>query len=1203
MVRLRDAGRVSNRLFVLRDVLGAAAMLGRIKRRGRSRAQTAHSLSMLVDALENRTLLSALPAPTTTFDTSITGPITSGTTNYSSPSIAYDPVDPMKVVEASVEDAPSRSGDQNVLISLSYSTNGGATWSNIDRLVSGNLADPVTTTTDTIHYFVDATDPTVGFDRFGNFYLTYSEHGTSNTSGDIILDKFAFDTTTNQPAAVFTDNVVYAWKSADSAVIHPTMAIDTNVQSYTADGITLTDPTIDPVSGVAPIYIGWATDFVIPNPPSDYNPNAIQVVESSDGGQFFGPPVYMNVGQNFGVQRDTYPQLVVSQGSLKTNPNSGLPLVEPGQLTAIWDDFGTGANAGPPIDYINSSYLDQSVEPSLALAGSLVDPSNPLQIQDAVGSAAPYTPGVTTVSFNVTLPDSFVLSDMYVQLALTEPNFNAMEIILTAPDGSSFDLVSNAVDNSNTAIPGQGLTGSALGVVTNLADPTAGIIGTTFDGNATTNIYNKNVASPYIGTYAPEASTPGNNALAAFDGETASQLNGIWTITFIDNVPDSSNSVPAQIDSLKVGFTSAVQSAQTNVATTYVHGALSGPFPLTVPSSPSLGVGPGAVLASDNTIGAFSTQQGYLYVALTTKASNATTNTDISLYSSSDGGQNWNLVASPVNDDAATVDGYSGTTGATDDRSQYEPSIAVDQANGTLVLTWYDARYDAADARVSRYITTSLDGGASFGGQTYLNEPNQVYDAITGEATNLGPIPDNFSAGDSVGASEGQFYQGAFQGLAVYDGRVFAAWTGNVNGGPVGNERLEILTSTTTYASGPRVISSTQGVVSTSEDIVNPAQNLGGTTGIVPAFQYIDVVFDRPVVPSSFLTSDIDIQYRDVNTPGTQPATADLSSLIISITPLDLQNWGTALAPAATTYRVALSTPQTAVGTYSYSISPSISDGYVYFGLDDSQSTTFTASNPSTNAELISQVNLAVPKLGTLQTNSLIKIPTGKASGQEIVNVIVNVQLDGPIDALTQYTLTLLGPNGVSVILAANEYGASQTAGNSALEPDLNGHGYVSTTFDDESTQPIADGNFQFSGTFHPTGNLAAFDGATLNVGDVWTLQITSNQPNTGSVPVGFLRDWSIQFQTQLPRDYAVVQDFNGDGFADYAFISGNKVHVAIYNPVTAQFDVTQYLIATDGSNGIWIQYGDFNANGFGDLRVLSSSGSWLLAGNGDGTF
>ena len=32
-------------------------------------------------------------------------------------------------------------------------------------------------------------------------------------------------------------------------------------------------------------------------------------------------------------------------------------------------------------------------------------------------------------------------------------------------------------------------------------------------------------------------------------------------------------------------------------------------------------------------------------------------------------------------------------------RTQFQPTAAVDQATGTLVVTWYDGRFDASNAR------------------------------------------------------------------------------------------------------------------------------------------------------------------------------------------------------------------------------------------------------------------------------------------------------------------------------------------------------------------------------------------------------------------------------------------------------------------------------------------------------------------------
>ena len=83
----------------------------------------------------------------------------------------------------------------------------------------------------------------------------------------------------------------------------------------------------------------------------------------------------------------------------------------------------------------------------------------------------------------------------------------------------------------------------------------------------------------------------------------------------------------------------------------------------------------------------------------------------------------------------------------TSGRTQFQPAIAVDQATGTLVISWRDARDDAANARVATYITTSIDGGNTFSAQTYANPSRTAIDAITGQTDVLGPEADNQSSG------------------------------------------------------------------------------------------------------------------------------------------------------------------------------------------------------------------------------------------------------------------------------------------------------------------------------------------------------------------------------------------------------------------------------------------------------------------------
>src|SRR5436309_10110348 len=63
-------------------------------------------------------------------------------------------------------------------------------------------------------------------------------------------------------------------------------------------------------------------------------------------------------------------------------------------------------------------------------------------------------------------------------------------------------------------------------------------------------------------------------------------------------------------------------------------------------------------------------------------------------------------------------DDFSGDAFSEGNRPHFLPSIAVDQATGTVAVSWYDGRYDAARDRVVYMVTTSSDGGQSFAPDT-----------------------------------------------------------------------------------------------------------------------------------------------------------------------------------------------------------------------------------------------------------------------------------------------------------------------------------------------------------------------------------------------------------------------------------------------------------------------------------------------------
>ena len=164
---------------------------------------------------------------------------------------------------------------------------------------------------------------------------------------------------------------------------------------------------------------------------------------------------------------------------------------------------------------------------------------------------------------------------------------------------------------------------------------------------------------------------------------------------------------------------------------------------------------------------------------------NPTTNTDIFLTYSDDGGRSWSEPVQ-VNDDdrrptaipaLMTIPDWGRSIG----RSQYMPAIAVDPTTGTVVLSWRDARDDAADARVATYITTSIDGGQTFSAQTYANPQKTAINAITGATEVIGPMPDNESSGNNK--TDTAYGYGDQMGLAVFDGQLYPGLGGQLQPG------------------------------------------------------------------------------------------------------------------------------------------------------------------------------------------------------------------------------------------------------------------------------------------------------------------------------------------------------------------------------------------------------------------------------------
>ena len=649
------------------------------------------------------------------------------------------------------------------------------------------------------------------------------------------------------------------------------------------------------------------------------------------------------------------PQLSVSQGSAT---------VPGGQVTLVYDDYGTQAPVDRIIVQTNTlggtssqfkparSALGQPIGTDVPISVNITDPKfNALQALDITATIA--WPNLSEIGAELVPPDA-----VNAILASRVANYPGYILLFNGDIG--------IFNSSGTPDSTGNLGATALGVAAN-PDFSSGA-GTVFDSEAVRSILNGNVGNTAQGHFKPQD----NTSLSALQGLTGGQLNGTWTFRTFQLVSDTSTS-PKFVNGVTLNFSSGnnpgsvvgpngnevvvadknslfvvpvpginptnpgsanapiVHTANTaspffdNVSGTNVSGNIfginGGAATPTIAPAQAAPILPAPTIASDNTLGSFSAHQGRIYVTFTGMFSDAAAgNTDIFLSYSDDGGKDW---SSPkqVNDDNSATDGYSGAdasavningVGTILGRTQYQPQVAVDPSTGNLVVSFFDARNDPSNARVATYIAASSDGSGTFAGEVYANPSLIATDAVTGNAVNLGPIPDNESATGTVADALGF---GPHQALVVVNGRIVSFWASNENKKTIVNPggQLDIVDSILSLPAGPRIIASTQGPVGIPGDTVNTTRAADGTT----LANTILVTFDRPIDPATFPTGDVSV-YFEAPTGGAQT-----SLPVTSVTPVTSSALGT------TQFKITFDPTGLAsfVGTYSYVVRPTgISD-------------------------------------------------------------------------------------------------------------------------------------------------------------------------------------------------------------------------------------------------------------------------------------
>ena len=394
----------------------------------------------------------------------------------------------------------------------------------------------------------------------------------------------------------------------------------------------------------------------------------------------------------------------------------------------------------------------------------------------------------------------------------------------------------------------------------------------------------------------------------------------------------------------------------------------------------------------------------------------------------------------------------------------------------------------------------------------------------------LSPILDNESGGNNH--TDTMFGYGDQMGLAVFNGQIYPIWAGNLNKGTLVNGVVEgpflsIFYQPMVIASGPRIVSSTEGDVA-----------LGNATSGAISFT---VTFDRPINPPSlsgytttpsFTPADVLVYYHDT-TDGDAPIPVDVTS----VTPVANSGVGPESVFGFTQFQVTFNPNESPngdasgianyTGTYSYIIQPDDQSGTAIV----SPIRSFVNSpvdQPVIGPVMSTNVPLNVPTSGTGGsgtsddiTTSTITINNSNFINANVTGITVNLTIDEQGNQFVTdgaLTITLTAPNGSATTLYS--------------DPGNTGPGFINTTFSDLATQSIfqpSAGTYS-NGSYLPFNPLATLNGSQVN--GTYRLTIDDGVKNNTAT----LTNWSITVNSSAPAfvlENGAAMDQNADGMSD----------------------------------------------------------------------
>jgi len=912
-----------------------------------------------VEPLEARVVPATLPAPVVD-QTSFRAIDANNHNDNWAPAMAADPRNPNQIFAASVTHAGN-----GTRIEVSYTTNGGTTWSTQGPLANALCPEHIPPTE-----FEEVSDPNVAWDRFGNVFLTYTQYHPDSISGVVTVRKYSFNGT---PAQVGPTKFLYSWVHGDEAYA-PNIAIDNNAPT-TTDALVPGNTAIDPLSTAQTsaantrVFVTYSLRPAFDG--AKLADHAVVMRYSDDGGATFQAPLLVNDSGHGpatanGINSHVFSETVFTPGRVN-EPNSG------GRMTTLMSYNGSG---GP------STILADTVTFNAAGLPVLSDFNGPAgPITDAI-DGDPDIPVTTT--FNIPVSGVARIDNMSFDMSISgaDNDLTHYSAILRAPNGASIVLFRQG------SIAGELLTTS--------------LVDTAF---RTINLGEE----PYLPYWKPEdAIITGKTFENTFFGLTQAQITGNWLLEITDNVAASPGFASGIKLWLGTGITQRVGTDRGTGASAALADDRAVSHPTKPGFAPTAGVGPGLNAAVDTTIGAFSPYQNRVYFAYSTGGAVQVRYSD---GIDANGGNLWSVAPATVGAGylpQLSVDPSTGTLVVAYYSARFD-------ASGTRLTMMLNSAIDMPEYR-------DRSGAIQFKGLggDYVTPQEQAFDQIRTEVITTEPVPSNGPAASDVRQWGNQI------GLFAFDSRVTLVYPGNLNitGTQLRTQEIHITGGPRVIAADSGPILGPARITSDFTGTINYNPNDVGGDGR-SQFTGFYVEFDRVIDPSTFNPDDVKVVFRSPSDnpigTGTSLSIASVDALDDITDPVDGSPYG------SKRFLIRLTTPQTTVGTYSFHIganvagaTTSIKDrvrdprfGYTNTGAAQ----TFTYTAPGAGDQIQDFTGTATPLTRT------VLIPGGAFPvGVVVGDITVRVNVTHELNQDLQFEL--ISPSG-QVIRLMNQFDAS----------------------------------------------------------------------------------------------------------------------------------------------------------------------------------